>query len=192
MQNNIAIIPARMGSRRIKRKNIKLYCVSGYPTKESETNMETIKEFKSIFKKYIIGISDHTNNIYSSLSATALGAVVIEKHFILNKKIKSLDKTFSIDSIQLKNLREITKKIHSSLGKIIIGPKKNELNSLKLRRSIFTIKNIKKDEKFSKKNIGCFRPKIGIGAEKYFQILGKVSNKNLLKNSPLKVGDLAK
>ena len=97
------------------KKIIILYCVSGYPTKESEANIDTIRKFKSIFKNYIIGISDHTNNIYSALAATALGASVIEKHFILNKKLNSLDKTFSIDIKQLKKLKEITSKIYSSL-----------------------------------------------------------------------------
>jgi len=167
------------------KKIIILYCVSGYPTKEGEANINTIRKFRSIFKNYIIGISDHTNNIYSTLAATALGVSVIEKHFILNKKLNSLDKTFSIDIKQLKKLREITSKIYSTLGKPIIGPKKNEISSLKLRRSIFSIRDIKKGEKFSKKNIGCFRPKIGIGPENFHKILGKISKRKIKKDSPI-------
>ena len=162
-----------------------LYCVSGYPTTEEETNILTIKKFQKVFKKYFIGISDHTNDIFSALSATSFGVKVIEKHFITDKKINSLDKMFSINPEQLKKLKKYSGKIFLTLKSSNIGPKKNEMNSIKLRRSIFAIKNIKKGEKFSNKNIGSFRPKIGLGAENYFRILGKKSNKNILKGSPI-------
>ena len=114
-----------------------------------------------------------------------MGASVIEKHFILNKKLNSLDKTFSIDIKQLKELKEITSKIYSSLGKPIIGPKKNEISSLKFRRSIFAIKDIKKGEKFSKNNICCYRPKIGVGSENFSKLIGSKSSRNYKKNSAI-------
>jgi len=168
------------------KKIIILYCVSGYPTKEKDANISTINEFNKIFKNYIVGISDHTDNIYSALTASALGASIIEKHFILDKKINSLDKSFSIDVSQLKELKKIAKNVFISLGKPSIGPKKNELNSLKLRRSIFAIKDISKGEKFSIKNIGSFRPRIGIGSENFTRILGKKSKKKIKAGSPIR------
>ena len=114
------------------KKIIILYCVSGYPTQEKDANISTITEFKKIFRNYFIGISDHTDNIYSAFTATALGATLIEKHFIINKKLNSLDKSFSIDIKQLKELKKITEKMFISLGKPEIGPKRNELNLLNL------------------------------------------------------------
>ena len=167
------------------KKIIILYCVSGYPTKISEANISTIKIFKKLFKNYLIGISDHTNDIYSALAATSLGATVIEKHFILNKKMKSVDRSFSIDCTDLNNLKNFSKNIHLALGKPYIGPKKNEINSLKLRRSIFAIKDINKGEKFSKNNIRSYRPKIGIGSEKYVEVLGKTAKRKFIKGSPI-------
>lgn len=162
-----------------------LYCVSGYPTKEKDANISTINKFNKIFKNYFVGISDHTDNIYSALTASALGASIIEKHFILNKKINSFDKSFSIDINQLKELNKIVNHIFISLGKPNIGPKKNELNSLKLRRSVFAIKDIGKGEKFSIKNIGSFRPRIGIGSENFSKILGKRSKNKIKAGAPL-------
>ena len=76
-------------------------------------------------------------------------------------------------------------KIYSSLGKEKIGIKKIEKTSIKLRRSIFAIKSIKKGEKFSSKNIANFRPKIGVGSEHYKKLIGKISKKNILKFSPI-------
>ena len=71
------------------------------------------------------------------------------------------------------------------MGKPNIGPKKNELNSLKLRRSVFAIKDIGKGEKFSIKNIGSFRPRIGIGSENFSKILGKRSKNKIKAGAPL-------
>lgn len=167
------------------KKIIILYCVSGYPTLEEETNMITLKKFKKIFKNYLVGISDHTNDIFSSLTATALGAVMIEKHFIISKKSITTDSKFSIDIKNLRRLKDYSLKIYKSLGKQFIGPKKNELNSLKLRRSIYANRDIKKGERFNKKNLICLRPKIGIGSENYFKILGKKSSRFFKKNSPI-------
>ena len=76
-------------------------------------------------------------------------------------------------------------KVYLSLGKEKIGLKKVERTSIKLRRSIFAVKSIKKGEKFSKKNIANFRPKVGIGSEHYKRLIGKNSKKNILKFSPI-------
>ena len=76
-----------------------------------------------------------------------------------------------------------------SLGKPKIGPKKNEFESLKLRRSVFALKAISKGEKFSKQNIRSFRPFLGIGSENYNKILGKKSKKNIESGSPIKKSD---
>ena len=171
------------------KKIIILYCVSGYPTQEKDVNISTINGFKKIFKNYLVGLSDHTDNIYSAFTATALGATIIEKHFILDKKLNSVDKSFSIDIKQLKELKKVTEKIFVSLGKPKIGPKKNEFESLKLRRSIFALKSISKGEKFSKQNIRSFRPFLGIGSENFNKILGKKSKKNIKLGSPIKKSD---
>ncbi len=162
-----------------------LYCVSGYPSEEKDANLITINKFKKIFKNFNIGLSDHTNNIYTSLAATSLGVCMIEKHFIISNKLKTSDSKFSINKDQLKDLIFGVKRIHESFGKEIIGLKKVEKTSKKLRRSIFAIKDIKKGQKFNKSNIGNFRPKIGLGSENYPKILGKKSNKFYKKNSPI-------
>ena len=86
-------------------KIIILYCVSGYPTKEKDSNLNTLRYYKKVFKNYNVGISDHTDDIITSLTASALGAKVIEKHFIISKKSRTVDSKFSIDAKQLKELQ---------------------------------------------------------------------------------------
>ena len=76
------------------------------PDENRRPNIKTINTLKKTFKNYEIGLSDHTNDINSSLAAIANGAKFIEKHFITSKKIKSLDVKFSIDLKQFHELRK--------------------------------------------------------------------------------------
>ena len=156
---------------KIHNKIIILHCVSGYPTPESEANIDTINLLRKKFPKKILGISDHTNDINSSLASIVLGAKVIEKHFKISNKIKYSQ--FSLTPSQLRELKIRSNKIFLTIGKPTDKIKKSEKNSLKLRRSIFARKDIKKNTKISDKDIITKRPIIGISADNYFKILGK-------------------
>ena len=117
---------------------------------------------------------------------------MIEKHFILSKKLRSLDSKFSIDPNKLRELQESCKKIYNTLGKASKKNIKSEKETKKLRRSIFTTRFIKKNEKISLNNINTFRPKIGICASEYFNVIGKYAKKNLSPNNPLYWSNLKK
>ena len=171
-------------------KIVILHCVSSYPTPEMEANIINIKNLQKKFKGCIVGISDHTDDINSSLCATALGASLIEKHFKISNQLKTLDSRFSITPNQLYQLKKQSIRIFNSIGKTNTGVEKVERNFLKLRRSIFAIKNIKRGEKLSTSNIATYRPKIGIDAKYYFNILGKKVKKNILKFSPIYLKNL--
>ena len=167
------------------KKIIILHCVSDYPTKLKDTNLNKIRELKKIFSKYIIGLSDHTNNIHSSIASIPIGIVAIEKHFNLDNK-KTLDSEFSITPDKLNELKKLSLDIFESLNKKKVYVPKN----LNLRRSIFASKFIKKNEKISEKNIVCLRPVIGIKAKNFYKIIGKRTKKNLKKNDPIYFNDL--
>ncbi len=153
------------------KKIILLHCVSNYPTALKDTNISRINGLKKIFKNYHIGLSDHTDNIHSSLASLPLGIVAIEKHFKLKDSDKTPDSNFSITPKKLLELKNCTLEIFESLKKSKL-PKINS-ESLKLRRSIFSIRKIKKNEKINSRNIDTFRPRIGIPASDYFKILGR-------------------
>ena len=166
------------------KKILLLHCVSGYPTPDHEANISFIHKLKARYTKIPIGLSDHTNNIYSSLAAVPLKIVAIEKHFIQSSKTKSLDSKFSIDPIKLRKLKQSCKKIYYSLGEATKDIK-SEKATKKFRRSIFITKFIKKNQKINSKNINTFRPKIGICASEYFNVIGKHAKKNLSPNKAL-------
>jgi sialic acid synthase SpsE len=107
-----------------------------------------------------------------------------------NKKDNTTDSKFSIAPNELADFAEINKKINVSLNKKINH--KIQSSSKKLRRSIYSVSDIKKREKFTKKNIDTLRPNLGISANKYFYVLGKKSKKNILSASPIKIRHLKK
>jgi len=170
-------------------KVIILHCVSSYPTKLIDVNLEKINLLKRKFPKNLIGLSDHTNDIYSSIVAAYIGVCVIEKHYKLSNFSDTADSTFSITPEKLLNLKEVSSKIFHAKNQ---SNKTIENISKNLRRSIFAKKDIKKNEKLSEKNIETLRPNIGICASKYFKVLGKKINKNVYKGNPIFKKDIFK
>ena len=167
-------------------KVIIMHCVSEYPTKLENINFQRINKLKKIFKKNLIGLSDHTNNIYSSQMSLAFGVVAIEKHIKLSENSKSTDSEFSISLDDLNILRKTIDSIYVGINsKGTFKLNKENKSSLIFRKSIFTIKDIKKDEVFSSKNLDTFRSKIGVSANNYLKIIGQKSKKNLKKFSPI-------
>ena len=163
-----------------------LYCVSSYPAKDDEFNLENIRILIKEFN-CVVGFSDHSNNIEIAKLAFAMGARIFEKHFALENQTKGFDVKFSLKGKKLLSFKNQLLKTQKILGKKNFYRNKNELKNLKFRRSIYAIKDIKKNEKFSEKNIKTIRPASGLDPKFYFKILNKKSKKDIKKGSPIKI-----
>ena len=104
----------------------------------------------------------------------------------MNKNDRGIDSDFSLDPHELKDLVIQSKIAHKSIGEIKFGATKSEKKSIKFRRSLFVIKDVKKNDIISKNNIQALRPNIGIEAKHFNKIIGKKFNKNFKKNTILK------
>ena len=163
-------------------KIIILHCISSYPTTLSKVNLQRIEYLKKIFPKHLIGLSDHTDNIYSSIAGATYGIVAIEKHFKSSALSKTEDSKFSITPSQLKSLKKVSKDLHlSKISKL----KNNDKVSKVFRRSLFAKKDIYKNEKFSEENIDSKRPMIGMCSSNYFKLIGKRAKKKILAGDPI-------
>ena len=162
-----------------------LKCTSNYPADPKESNILSIPDMKKKFKCEI-GISDHTPGIGTSIAAISLGATIIEKHLTLNKNDGAVDSQFSLEPHDFERLVKESEQAWKSLGNINYGPTKSEIQSIKFRRSIYVIKDIKKNDYFSDKNIKIIRPNYGLNPKYYSKALGKKSKKNISAGSPLK------
>ena len=155
-----------------------LYCVSNYPSNNHDFNLNNIEILKKKFKCRV-GLSDHS--IGSTISK---GAEIIEKHICL-KNVEAVDSKFSLKSNEIKKFIKEINDTHNLIKKKDFIRGRQELKNIIFRRSIFSIKNIKKGEKFSTNNIKTFRPNIGLSASFYLKILNKTSPLNIKKNYPL-------
>ena len=175
---------------RYHNKVIILHCVSQYPTPLNEANLSRIKLLKKKFKNNLIGLSDHTNSIDTSLASVPLGIVTIEKHFKDTKKNKSPDSTFSILPKELEILKKKSIIYFNATKNDEKETNNADIQNSKSKRSLFASKFIKKNEKINEDNIISLRPKMGIGAEFYFKIIEKKANKDIKKNKPIFFRDI--
>ena len=162
----------------VKKENIILmHCISDYPTKEKDINLNFIKTLKNMSK--IVGFSDHSKGYDASNLAIALGATIIEKHFTLNQKMKGPDHHISLNPKQLKQFIKKIRKTEIILGrnKKIITEGEKVLKKY-ARKSIITKKKIKKEQFFSNTNLTTKRPGDGICPMKWKKIIGTKSTKN--------------
>jgi N-acetylneuraminate synthase len=190
--NNIASI--RRSVNIIKKHKLQyalLHCTNIYPTPSNLVRLSAMLELKKNFKDAIIGLSDHTETIYTSLGAVSLGASIIEKHFTDNKKSKGPDMSASLDPYELKKLIEGSNIIfHAMKGKK--KALKEEAKTMAFAfASIAATKNIKKGELFSKNNIFPIRPGNGFYKVKdYKNLLGRVAKNNITKGFQIKKIDV--
>ncbi len=161
-----------------------LKCTSTYPASPENTNIKSIPHMKELFNCKI-GLSDHTMGIGVSIAAVTLGAVLIEKHFTLDRADGGIDSTFSIEPSELKNLVTESERAWQSIGKIHYGPTEVEEKNRNLRRSIYIIQDLVAGTILDKNNIKTIRPGYGLPPKYYDLILGKKINKDVKKGSPL-------
>ena len=167
------------------KKFIILHCVTEYPANYRNINLKTIKHLKKKFN-CLVGYSDHTKGIGVSVSSITYGACLIEKHFMLSNQ-KSLDSDFSSDQIEMKNLVDEINNSWKSIGQVKNNISKSEKVYKKYRRSIYSIKDIKKGEKLSEKNIGIIRPGLGMEPKYFLNILNKKAKNFIKKGTPIKL-----
>ena len=163
-----------------------LYCVSNYPAKNIDFNINNIKILKEKFNCRV-GLSDHSLDNKIAFASIAAGAEVIEKHIALDGQKRGLDIKFSLKGKKIKEFKENINNVYSAMGKKKFYRNPSENKSKIFRRSIFVVKDIKRGEKLTKKNIRRIRPGYGLEPKFFDEVLGKKTKKNLYAGNPLKI-----
>lgn len=161
-----------------------LKCTSSYPASPLDSNLLTIPDMKKRFRCKI-GISDHTLGCGVAVAAVAIGANVIEKHFTLSRKDGGVDSAFSMEPDEMRQLVEEAIKAWQAIGKVKYGPTEGEKKSLKYRRSLYVVRDMKAGETFTKENLRSIRPGLGLLPKYYDSLLGKTVNKKIKKGTPV-------
>ena len=163
---------------------ILLKCTSAYPAPLEEVNLRTIPNMAETFN-CIVGLSDHTLGISVPIAAVALGAKVIEKHFILSRNIDSPDKAFSPTPDEFKEMVKAIREVEKALGKVSYELTEKMEKSREFARSLFVVKDIKAGETFSEENVKSIRPGYGLHPKFLRNILGRKAQKSIKKGTPL-------
>lgn len=149
-----------------------LHCTTNYPTQFEDVNLNAMLQLKTAFR-CSVGYSDHTLGIEVPIAAVAMGAVVIEKHFTLDKNMVGPDHKASLEPDELKMMVRNIRNIEIAMGDGIKVPKKSEIPNINVaRKSIVAKRNILKNEILTVENLTTKRPGNGISPMKWDEILG--------------------
>ena len=155
-----------------------LKCTSSYPAPIDEANLKMIKRF-SIDFGVKIGLSDHTIGNLVPILSIAMGAKVIEKHFILDRNVGGPDASFSMNEEEFKSMVKDVRAAESAIGVESYDLTDKQVSGRRYSRSIYISKDVKKGEVISKENIKIVRPGLSIPPIFYDEIIGKKVTENL-------------
>ena len=160
-----------------------LHCVSEYPTKPTNVNLNTIKYLQKNYGQYTIGFSDHTIGISTPLAAVAMGAEIIEKHITLDRRMKGTDQKGSLGADGIYRMVRDIRVLEMSFGKEEIFIEPSVMASrVKLERSIATNKNLKKGQIVSEKDIHMLSPGDGFKWSEKDKLVGKTLKEDIAEN----------
>jgi len=161
-----------------------LKCTSTYPADPVDTNARAIPLLRELFDCEV-GLSDHTGGIGAAVASVALGASVIEKHFVISRDQGGIDAEFSLESEEFAVLVAESCRAWQSLGMSTIGPSDAEQASLRYRRSIFVAADIRAGEFFTRDNLRRVRPGYGLEPQFFDFVLGRRAAADISLGTPL-------
>lgn len=170
---------------------ILLHCTSLYPAEARDIHIKKLDTISRSYPNCISGYSDHTVGSTAAIMAVALGAKVFETHFTLDNEMKGPDHKFSKNPDDLKKWVKEIRQAHVMLGQTELKPSGKEYEMrLRARRSLTALEDIKKDELFTKQNIGLRRPGIGLPPVSLNTYIGAVAGRNIQAGKKLQRDDV--
>ena len=161
-----------------------LHCVSGYPSPAGEYNLRTIADMKKRFGVHV-GLSDHTLDNVTAISAVALGAVMVEKHVTLDRNGGGPDDSFSLEEDGLLELCSSTKTAWQSLGNVNYERTESEKGNVKFRRSLYYVSALQEGDIITENDIRSVRPGFGLPPKYYDKLIGSKVTMSVEENSPV-------
>lgn len=161
-----------------------LKCTSSYPAPIEEANMLMIKDLAERFN-VISGLSDHTMGATVPVVATAFGAKIIEKHFILDRSIGGPDASFSMNEAEFTAMVKAVREAESAIGIVDYTLTEKQAKGKDFSRSLYIVEDIKAGDVITDENVRSIRPGFGMHPKYYKEVLGKTMKRNMERGSPL-------
>ena len=149
-----------------------LKCTSSYPASAEGTNLRTIPHMRELFNCEV-GLSDHTLGIGVAVTSVALGASVIEKHFTLSRADGGVDAAFSLEPDEMAQLVRECRSAALAMGEVCYKIAEQEKKSLRFRRSLYIVEDMKAGDVITAENMRRIRPGLGLSPKYYEAVLGR-------------------
>ncbi len=163
-----------------------LRCASAYPAITDQMNLATMKNMGEIFD-VPVGLSDHSMGSVGAVTAVALGAKIIEKHFCIDRSIENPDSSFSMDVSEFAAMVRDIRQAERAIGTVCYGMSAQEESNIVFRRSIFCVKDIKKGERITPENVRVIRPGYGMAPKYYEEMMGQTALRDIERGEPLQL-----
>lgn len=160
-----------------------LHCISSYPAPIEQANVAQLVELGQRFNA-VPGLSDHTLGTAASVAAVALGACLIEKHFILSRQEGGPDSGFSIEPDELERLVSDSRDAWAAVGRAGYARQAAEEGSNVFRRSVFFVRDMSAGEKVTEKDIRRIRPGSGLPPKYFDTLIGKKLKVDVSRGTP--------
>lgn len=167
-----------------------LHCVSGYPAPAEDYNLLTIPDMMARFG-VVTGLSDHTLDNATAIASVALGAVIIEKHFTLDRDGGGPDDSFSLQPPELRALCSAARTAWQALGRVDYGRKSSEQGNAQFRRSLYFVEDLQAGDIISERNVRSIRPGFGMAPKHLPALLGKKVTAAVARGTPVRAGVIA-
>jgi len=161
-----------------------LKCTSAYPTSLEEVNLKMIPDIQNKFN-CLVGLSDHTMGSIVPIGSVALGAKVIEKHFILDRSLGGPDASFSMTPGEFKEMVDSVRDLEKTLGKVSYQLTEKVKKNKQFSRSLFVVNDVEIGDVITKDNVRSIRPGNGLHPKYYKEMLGKQFNQDVTRGEPL-------
>lgn len=159
-------------------------CTSSYPAPIEAANLRTMVDMKQRFGCRV-GLSDHSMGDLVATTAVAMGAEMVEKHFILDRSLGGPDADFSMEPQEFKQMIERIREVEKAMGRVNYALDERARTNRKFAKSIFVVQDVRKGEVFTKENIDIIRPGDGIEPMFFEDILGKVATQDIKRGTPM-------
>ena len=155
-----------------------LKCTSAYPAPIEDANLLTIPDMKQRFGVKV-GLSDHTEGSVVPMAAVALGAEVVEKHFIIDRSIGGPDSAFSMEAAEFMQMVENIRNVEAALGDVKYPTDSSKIKGREFCRSLYVAENIKAGETITEHNVRSVRPGFGMHPKYLPELLGRKATRDL-------------
>lgn len=166
-----------------------LKCTSAYPAQISDANLSMIADMQRRFQ-VPVGLSDHTLGTIVSVASIAMGATVVEKHFIMDRKIGGPDASFSMEPDEFTSMVKQVREVEAAIGQISYPADVSKIKGREFCRSLFVVNNMKAGDIFSENNIRSIRPGNGLNPKYWNDVLGKRAAHDIERGAPLSFNDI--